>query len=208
VSDPLNVPELPFPLVPSPSGGWRRDGLTGAVIADAGPQTDLYLNPGGTGSSDAASLLNAATLLGTPPECDFQFRARVTVGFEAMYDAGVLLLWADERNWGKLCFEYSPAGDPMIVSVVTRGVSDDANAFTIAGRSVWLRVSRIDQVYAYHASTDGTTWQLVRVFSIGETVAGHRIGFEAQSPTGDGCTVTFEDICFVAERLGDLRDGS
>jgi regulation of enolase protein 1 (concanavalin A-like superfamily) len=96
----------------------------------------------------------------------------------------------------------------MIVSVVTRGVSDDANAFTVAGRSVWLRVSRIGQVYAYHASTDGTTWQLVRVFTIGATSAGHRLGFEAQSPTGDGCPVTFEDICFVAERLDDLRDGS
>jgi regulation of enolase protein 1 (concanavalin A-like superfamily) len=208
VSDALNVPELPFPLVPSPSGAWRHDRLTGAVIAEAGPQTDLYLNPGGTGSSDAASMLNAATLLGTPPERDYQLRARVTVGFAATYDAGVLLLWADERNWGKLCFEYSPAGDPMIVSVVTRGVSDDANAFTVAGRSVWLRVSRIEQVYAYHASTDGRKWQLVRVFSIGATSAGHRIGFEAQSPTGDGCTVTFEDIGFLAERLGDLRDGS
>jgi hypothetical protein len=34
------------------------------------------------------------------------------------------------------------------------------------------------------------------------------IGFEAQSPTGDGCVVTFDQITFTLHRLGDLRDGS
>ena len=88
-------------------------------------------------------MLNAATLLGVPPDGDFQFSARVTVGFASTYDAGVLLLWVDDRHWGKLCFEFSPAGEPMVVSVVTRGVSDDANAFVVDGRTVWLRVSRV-----------------------------------------------------------------
>jgi len=37
---------------------------------------------------------------------------------------------------------------------------------------------------------------------------GHQIGFEAQSPTGDGCTVTFDRIAFTAQRLTELRDGS
>jgi regulation of enolase protein 1 (concanavalin A-like superfamily) len=96
----------------------------------------------------------------------------------------------------------------MIVSVVTRGVSDDANAFVVAGRSVWLRVSRIDQAYAYHASTDGQHWRMIRFFRIGESAADDKVGFEAQSPTGDGCTVTFDSIQFVPERLADLRDGS
>jgi hypothetical protein len=43
----------------------------------------------------------------------------------------------------------------MIVSVVNREVADDANSFIVDGRLVWLRVSRIDDVYAYHASIDG-----------------------------------------------------
>jgi uncharacterized protein len=58
----------------------------------------------------------------------------------------VLLLWIDERNWAKFCFEFSPAHEPLMVSVVTRGISGDANAFVIPERSVWLRVSRIDRV--------------------------------------------------------------
>jgi regulation of enolase protein 1 (concanavalin A-like superfamily) len=208
VSAALDVPELPFPVIGSHPGVWRRDAQSGAVIADAPAHTDFYVNPAGEDSADAESMLNAATLLGTPPAGDFQLSARVTVDFQAQYDAGVLLLWIDEQNWAKFCFEFSPAAEPMVVSVVTRGVSDDANAFTVPDRSVWLRVSRIDRVYAYHASTDGKTWTMVRVFSLGEPVTGHQVGFEAQSPTGDGCTVTFDDVHFTRQRLADLRDGS
>jgi regulation of enolase protein 1 (concanavalin A-like superfamily) len=153
-------------------------------------------------------MLNAATLLGTPPAGDFQLSARATVDFRSQYDAGVLLLWLDEQHWAKLCLELSPAAEPMVVSVVTRGVSDDANAGVVPERSVWLRVSRIDHVYAFHASADGRTWRMVRVFALGDSVDGHQVGFEVQSPTGDGCTVTFDQIRFAGERLSDLRDGS
>jgi uncharacterized protein len=208
MSDLLNVPGVPFPLAPSPAGAWRLDAEIGVLSATAAPRTDLFVDPGGAAVPDTEPVLNAATLLGVPPEGDFQLSARVTVRFEATYDAGVLLAWIDERHWGKLCFEFSPAGEPMIVSVVTRGVSDDANAFVVAGRSVWLRVSRVGQAYAYHSSTDARTWRMIRFFRVGAAFAHDRIGFQVQSPTGDGCTVTFDDIRFVPERLRDLRDGS
>lgn len=204
----LDVPGLPFPMTPSHQGVWRRDESRGGVVANALAHTDFYVNPGGVASADAESMLNAATLLGSPPEGDFELSARVTVDFRSKYDAGVLLLWIDQQHWGKFCFEFSPAGEPMVVSVVTRGVSDDANAFVVPERSVWLRISRVDHVYAYHASTDGKVWRLIRVFHLGDSLAEHRIGFEAQSPTGDGCTVTFSDIRFVPQRLLELRDGS
>jgi regulation of enolase protein 1 (concanavalin A-like superfamily) len=206
--DALSVPELPFPLNPSQLGVWRGDEQAGAVVATAPAHTDLYINPGGGNAGDAESMLNAATLLGTPPTGDFQLSARVSVDFVAQYDAGVLLLWIDERHWAKFCFEFSPAAEPMVVSVVTRDHSDDANAFTVPDRSVWLRVSRIDHVYAFHASTEGRTWRLIRVFTLGEVLDGHMLGFEAQSPTGDGCVVTFDRIRFTSERLEDLRDGT
>ncbi len=204
----LPLPEFPFPVAPSQLGVWRRDEAAGAVVAHAPARTDLYINPGGDDSGDAESMLNAATLLGTPPTGDFQLSARVTVDFAAQYDAGVILLWIDERHWAKFCFEFSPAAERMVVSVVTRDFSDDANAFVVADQSVWLRVSRVDHAYAFHASTDGRTWRLIRIFTLGLVLDGHMIGFEAQSPTGDGCVVTFDRIRFTAERLGELRDGS
>jgi regulation of enolase protein 1 (concanavalin A-like superfamily) len=211
MDDLSTAPGVPFPLAPSTANLWRVDEATGTVTVSALPHSDIFVDPAGDTTEaqvNAESMLNAATLLGTPPAGDFQFSARVTVDFASTYDAGVLLLWHDERYWAKLCFEFSPAGDPMIVSVVCRGVADDANAFVVQGRTVWLRVSRLDRVYANHASLDGKTWQMIRAFVLDDHMDNHRIGFEGQSPTGDGCRVTFDEIRFVSERLTDLRDGS
>jgi regulation of enolase protein 1 (concanavalin A-like superfamily) len=136
-----DVSAFPFPLTASHPGVWRHDEPAGAVIAEAPGHTDFYVNPGGADSADAETMLNATTLLGLPPSGDFRFSARVTVDFRSQYDAGVLLLlWGDEEHWGKFCFEFSPSSAPMVVSVVTRGVSDDANAFTVEDRTIWLRV--------------------------------------------------------------------
>jgi regulation of enolase protein 1 (concanavalin A-like superfamily) len=206
----LNIPGVSFPLVPSREAElWRVDEVAGTVTVSAQPHTDIFVDPADAGAAvNAESMLNAATLLGQPPEGDFQLSARVTVDFAATFDAGVLLLWHDERHWAKLCFEFSPAGEPMIVSVVCRGVADDANAFAVPGRTAWLRVSRIGRTYAYHASLDGKSWQMIRVFLLREETSGDSIGFEGQSPTGDGCTVTFDDIRFLPQRLAEVRDGS
>ncbi len=203
-----HVPGLPFQLTPSCEAAWTIAGAPATVTASAAPHSDTFIDPGAGSQLNAESMLNAATLLGVPPAGDFQFSARVTVEFASAYDAGVLLVWADERHWGKLCFEFSPDGEPMIVSVVTRGVSDDANAFVVGGRTAWLRVSRVDHAFAYHASLDGRSWRMIRFFAIDGMSTSGAIGFEAQSPTGDGCLVTFEDVRFTPKRLDDLRDGS
>lgn len=198
---------LPFALSRTPDDAWQVDPSSGAVTVKAPPRTDIFTDPAGA-ASDIESMLNAATLLGTPPPGDFQLSARVSVDFTSTFDAGVLLLWDDERHWGKLCFEFSPSGEPMVVSVVNREFSDDANAFTVADRSIWLRVSRVGHTYAYHASIDGVYWRMIRYFTIGDAIERHRIGFEGQSPTGDGCTAKFDKIRFVQETLRNTRDGS
>jgi hypothetical protein len=203
-----NVPGLPFTLSPSSESAWTIAGAPAKVTASAPPHSDIFIDPGTDAQLNVESMLNAATLLGVTPDGDFQFSARVTVGFASTYDAGALLLWINDRHWAKLCLEFFPAGEPMIVSVVTRGVSDVANAFVVDRRMVWLRVSRIDQAFAYHASLDGETWRMIRFFAIDGTFTSGMIGFEAQSPTGDGCIVTFDEIRFTRERLGDLRGGS
>jgi uncharacterized protein len=208
MTDSRTVPGLPFPLSASAGAAWTITEAPATVTATAAPHSDIFLDPGADARLNAESMLNAATLLGVPPDGDFQLSARVTVEFASTYDAGVLLLWIDDRHWGKLCFEFSPDGEPMIVSVVARGVADDANAFVVDGRTVWLRVCRIDHAFAYHASLDGKAWRMIRFFTIEGTSTPAAIGFEAQSPTGDGCVVTFEDIRFTRERLRDLRDGS
>jgi regulation of enolase protein 1 (concanavalin A-like superfamily) len=194
----LTLPGLPFAfrwhLAPD---RWRL-GDDGSLSIRAGPLTDL--DPQG-----AASTLNAPRLLASPTG-DFQLSARVTVDFAATFDAGVLLLYANERSWAKLCFERAPNGDAMAVSVVTRGVSDDANAFVVGPRQVWLRISRLGLAWAFHASTDGSRWQFVRHFAL-DSVEGLEAGFLAQSPTGSGCTAVFDAVTYRSEPLADLRSG-
>ena len=166
----------------------------------------MFVNPQGSESVlDAQSMLNAPRLMARVSG-DFQLVSHVTVAFATTFDAGVLLIWAGDDQWGKLCFEYSPQGKPMVVSVVTKGVSDDANSFATPNRDVWLRASRVGRAFAFHASLDGLHWEFIRHFALdaGETV---ELGFEAQSPTGEGCTARFEEIRFSDQRLGDLRSG-
>jgi regulation of enolase protein 1 (concanavalin A-like superfamily) len=96
----------------------------------------------------------------------------------------------------------------MVVSVVTRGTSDDANGFVVAGGFAWLRISRVGSVFAFHASVDGTFWSFVRAFSLGGGGATARVGFEGQSPVGEGTVARFDDLRFSRRTLVDLRDGS
>jgi len=174
---------------------------TGLVVT-GGPRTDLFVDPAGAGP-----VPDAGRLVGLPPAGDFRLSARVTVGFTDTYDAGCLLLYADETHFAKLCFEYSPQHRPTAVTVVTRGTSDDCNSFEVEGDTLWLRVLRTGSVWAFHASTDGEWWRLLRYFALDAPVPV-KVGFLAQSPTGAGCTATFAEIAYRPEAVEDLRDGS
>lgn len=115
------------------------------------------------------------------------------------------MVYESPRAWAKLCLELSPQGLPMIVSVVTKGMSDDCNAFVVNGQ-VAMRISRLERAYAFHASQDGNVWNLLRYFIL-EDSRNAQMGFLAQSPTGNGCTVSFEDIRFEERLLADIRSG-
>lgn len=151
---------------------------------------------------------HGATSLGFVPEGDFQLSARVSVsGPRTTFDAGVLAIWIDEAHWAKLCFEFSPQGTAMVVSVVTNEYSDDVNSTLVAGDAVFLRVSRLGEAWAFHSSADGINWDFVRLFRLYADAPAH-VGFLAQAPFGDSCEATFDEVRFLPERLSDLRDGS
>lgn len=205
---PLAIPGLPFPVTADGHPPCQHRVETDALILTAGAQTDLFIDPAGAGP-----VPDAGRLLGTPPPGDFTLAARVTVDFQSSYDAGVLLVHAGERRWAKLCLEYSPQGCPTAVTVVTRGTSDDCNSFEVAGSTLWLRIARSGRAWAFHASTDGQWWRLVRYFALdGQGAASTdqvvRVGFLAQSPTGQGCTAVFDGIALRPGAPSDLRDGS
>lgn len=171
------------------------------ISITAGRQVDWFIHPSGE-----PVYASAPIALFTPPDSTFQLQAKVTVDFAGTYDAGTIFLYVHDTLWAKLCFEYSPQGQPMVVSVVTRGVSDDCNSVTIEGRSVYLRLYREERVLAFHYSLDGRNWHFVRHFSLGD-VAQSQVGFSAQSPVGEGCEVIFSDIRYTPSPISDLRNG-
>lgn len=178
----------------------RWDDAGASLTLTARARTD-WIN-----DSLSGNRMSTSSALTIARDGDFSLSARVEVGFAGTYDAGVLCLWLDEDTWAKLCFEYSPQGQPMVVSVVTRKYSDDVNSVVVDGNSVHLRVSRIGDAYAFHSSLDGVSWDFVRVFRLGDDRRA-RVGLMAQAPVGDGCLATFTDVV-VSERVPkDLRSG-
>jgi uncharacterized protein len=198
----LDVPWLPFPLHPQGRPASQYQVLPGGLELTGAGGTDLFIDPAGAGQPP-----DAGRLTGVPPPGDFTLSARVSVGFASTYDAGVLLVHAGERRWAKLCFELSPQLKPTAVTVVTKQTSDDCNSFEVADDTLWLRISRTGKAWAFHASTDGQWWRLLRYFDLGAG-APAQVGFLAQSPTGPGCTASFAGIAFRPGAPSDLRDGS
>jgi regulation of enolase protein 1 (concanavalin A-like superfamily) len=179
---------------------WKIESGNSLTIV-AGAETDWFIDPAGNYFKD-----NAPAALFAPPDADFLLSARVSVDFASAFDAGVLQVRERDDLWAKLCFEYSPQRQPMIVSVVTRGVSDDCNSAPIDGQDVYLRIARNGQTLAFHYSRDGRYWHLVRYFTLGP-LDNLRVGFSSQSPTGQKCTVLFSEISYKAGTLKDNRSG-
>lgn len=172
----------------------------GALTIAAGPRTDWFVDPG-----SGQTTLNAPALV-SRLQGDFTLSARVETGFQSTFDAGALVLWEAGPTWAKLAFEFSPAGEAMVVSVVTRGESDDCNSMVVGAPEIRLRVARLGSAYAFHASNDGRHWQLVRHFRLSADSTAE-VGFEAQSPRGDGCQARFSHIQHLGRRLADIRNG-
>jgi regulation of enolase protein 1 (concanavalin A-like superfamily) len=186
---------------------WRHVPVMWNVDADdqltiqAGAATDWFSDPTGAQRKD-----DAPSALFTCTDLEFTLSARVRVAFASTFDAGALLAHVRDDVWAKLCFEYSPQRQPMIVSVVTRDVSDDCNSSPLAEDSVYLRITRRNAILAFHYSLDGAVWQLVRYFTLGDAPR-MSLGFSAQSPTGSGCVASFSQIHYRPTAVTDLRSG-
>ena len=187
----------------APSTTWTTGQTHGVLRAE--PHTDYFVDPRAIDPPTASAPL----LLTTPGHGPFQFTAALRIHNESAFDAIALFVYDSPRSWGKFAIERSPDGQDLLTTVITRGVSDDANGPAVdTTHDVWLRISRIRRAYAFHDSLDeGQTWSLRRLFTLGNTTH-HRVGFAIQSPTGDGLTGTVVSSSLVAAELNNVRDGS
>jgi regulation of enolase protein 1 (concanavalin A-like superfamily) len=195
----LRIKAIPGPLrwKNSPTSSEAREN---ALTIGAGPSTDWYISP-----VDGKASANAPVLLFQPTE-EFVLTAKVTVEFQTKWDAGTLMVYINDSTWAKFALEMSVYQQPTIVTVVTRGVSDDCNSASVAGNSVWLRIAKIGPAIGFYASPDGGSWKMVRAFTFGPA-PDMRAGFSSQSPAGKGGKATFSEITYSARKIKDIFTG-
>ncbi len=186
---------LPGPFeTRNPPVVWTATGPDSLTIA-AGPKTNWFVSPW-----DSTAVDNAPMIL-FRPKGDFSFSAKITLQPRGRWDSGALALFIDKDNWAKLCLENSVGdGKLSVVMVVNRVISDDSyTAFTASDNTLYLRISRQGPAYMFFASHDGENWTMLRDFTLGGDPALLRAGLLAQSPLGDGITVTFSYIRYTTK---------
>ena len=181
----------PLKWEPLPNGGMR------VTVPE---KADYFRDPAGVVVKDDAPYLSM-NVTG-----DFIARAHVRPTFASTYDSGVIMVRHDAQNWAKICFERTDFGTTAAVSVVTRGLSDDANGADVTTPDLWLQAVRSGDVFALHYSLDGENWRMVRVFNLAvpQTV---KVGIVAQCPVGPGTTIDFLHFSIEQRTVSNLRAG-
>jgi uncharacterized protein len=190
-----------------PSFSWEHQ-ATDVTVTDGALRLVAPAHTDWIADAATGELVLSAPAVGFTAPDEYILSARVRPAFADTFDAGVLVIYQDETSWAKLCFEFSPQRQPMVVSVVTRGLSDDCNSVPIDQDWVELRVARTGHTFAFHYSLDGHYWHFVRLFALGESDEVLRTGFLAQSPMGDGSHAVFSHVRYEERSLTDYRDGS
>lgn len=170
-----------------------------SVTAEKG--TDFFINP-----EDQTSAANAPYFY-MEVQGDFVAITKVRPNFGSVWNACALMLHLDDQNWIKFAFENSDATGPSIVSVVTRGVSDDANGPILSEhKTLWLKMIRKGEIYAMHWSTNGKDYRLARLAAMPDHSTA-KIGLEAQCPSEGPAQHVFSHFSLEAKTVEDLRKG-
>jgi regulation of enolase protein 1 (concanavalin A-like superfamily) len=172
----------------------------GGIRISAPPKTDFFIDPAGEMTASSAPYLHLSV------SGDFVMQAKVSHPFKSTYDATTLMVRSDATHWAKLCFECTDFGTHAVVSVVTNGVSDDANGVNYTWPVVWLQVVRKGSVFGLHYGPNGEHWNMVRYFTF-DARATLQVGMVAQSPVGDGSEMDFLNFSLENRSVQDVRAG-
>lgn len=181
---------------PPAAFGITRHGIE--ITASA--KTEKYIAADGSFMSDTANRLLFEA------DTDFILSALISHPFANRWDAGGLVLEGDAENWIKFCFEKDYTGANRVVSVVTRGTSDDSNSVAFDARQAYFQIAKIGDVVFLYASEIGKPWYLVRVLNF-KFEGKLRVGFLAQTPEGESNKVSFTHIKYQPTAMKDYWKG-
>ena len=173
----------------------------GKLTIAAPKGSDFFINP------EDLSATNSAPVLYQVISGDFVASTSVSPDLSSVWNAAGLMLIIDDSNWIKLVFEVSDATGPSIVSVTTRGISDDANGVRLTSHAkIWLKLVRKGNNFAMLWSENGKSYKMARLSAMPPTERV-KIGLEAQCPVGEKALHKFHHFSIESKSVKDLRKG-
>ncbi len=193
--DDLSIASIPHKLF------WENTPVSfsvhdNVIVIKAGKETDMFRDPNVAYNTD-----NAPKLLFEADD-NFILTASIEHAFTNKWDGGAIVIKQDSLNWIKFCFEKDYTGAKRVVSVVTKGISDDCNSVEMKSNIVFYKVAKADNVITLYCSTDGVKWYLIRHLQF-DAHKGFKVGFLAQSPTGEYNEVKFSNISYQIKKIKD-----
>jgi len=172
------------------------------LVLRSNAKCDNFNDPDGKLSNSTAPVLLTKTDNTQP----FTFIAKVTPTFIDTYDAGTIYVYLNPKLWFKFAFERDERMKTRIVTVRTIETSDDNNHDVVDNESVYMKISSDIKTIGFYYSIDKENWQLVRLFK-NDYPAEIWVGLSAQSPIGNGTSVTFEECSVIQSSIKDFRMG-
>ena len=169
----------------------RSDVTDDRITIYTQPKTDLWQRTYYGFQNDSAPVLQMKT-----SEKYFSFIVKTEFDSKARFDQCGIVVYLDSENWLKASIEYENEQYQRLGSVVTNhGYSDWATTDIDASvKSMWYRLSRRESDYCIECSTDGTTFQQMRICHLWEGNEEISFGIYACSPEGGSFQAKFTNM--------------
>ena len=161
------------------------------IIIYTQPKTDLWQRTYYGFQNDSAPVLQMKT-----SEKFFSFIVKTEFDTKARFDQCGIVVYLDSENWMKASIEYENEQYQRLGSVVTNhGYSDWATTDIDAlVKSMWYRLSRRESDYCIECSTDGITFQQMRICHLLEGNEEISFGVYACSPAESSFQAKFTNM--------------
>ena len=169
----------------------QRDVTDDRIIIYTQPKTDLQQRTYYGFQNDSAPVLQMKT-----SEKYFSFIVKTEFDTKARFDQCGIVVYLDSENWMKASIEYENEQYQRLGSVVTNhGYSDWATTDIDAlVKSMWYRLSRRESDYCIECSTDGITFQQMRICHLWEGNEEISFGVYACSPAEGSFQAKFTNM--------------
>ena len=170
-------------------GETDQSDMTGLLFTQ--PKTDLWQRNYYGFQNDSAPVLQMKT-----SEKYFSFIVKTEFDSRARFDQCGIVVYLDSENWMKASIEYENEQYQRLGSVVTNhGYSDWATTDIDASvKSMWYRLSRRESDYCIECSTDGITFQQMRICHLWEGNEEISFGVYACSPVEGSFQAKFTNM--------------